>query len=154
MLALVIAVLVTVLNLAIGMPQPLLMGILAGLLEFLISVGHTIWLVIALIVALAGGSTYLPVSNPVFALIVFGMYILYTQIDLNILIPAIVGGRVHLHPMVVLMGIIIGATVGGVLGVALAAPTIATLRIAGRYLQKYMFDMEPPEEDSATAVAG
>ena len=40
-------------------------------------------------------------------------------------------------------GVIIGAAVGGVLGVALAAPTIASLRIIGRYLYAKLFDLDP-----------
>jgi hypothetical protein len=45
--------------------------------------------------------------------------------------------------MVVIIGVIVGASVGGVLGVALAAPTIASLRVVGRYIYARMFDLEP-----------
>ncbi len=142
-LALAVTVIITTLSFAIGLPQPLLMGILAGLLEFLVSVGHTIWLLIALALALVQGSTYLPVSNVVFALIVLATNLVFTKFDLNFLIPRIVGGRVHLHPIVVILGIIIGATFAGVLGIALAAPTIATLRVVGRYIRAKMLDLTP-----------
>jgi len=142
-LALVVTVILTAISAAIGLPQPLLMGILGGLLEFLVSVGHTIWLIIALILALVEGSTYLPVSNLVFALIVLGTNLIFTKFDLNYLIPRIVGERVNLHPMVVILGIIVGASIGGVLGIALAAPTIASLRVIGRYLHAKLFDLPP-----------
>ena len=142
-LAVTVTGIITALSYAIGLPQPLLMGILAGLLEFTVSVGHTIWLIIALALALIEGSTYLPVSNAVFALIVVGSNLVFTKFDLNFLIPKIVGSRVHLHPVVVLIGIIIGATVAGVLGIALAAPSIATLRVVGRYIHAKMFDLPP-----------
>lgn len=152
-LAFVVALIITTVSFAIGLPQPLLMGILAGLLEFLVSVGHTIWLIVALVIALVDGSTWLPVSNWVFALIVVATNLLFTKFDLNFLIPKIVGERVNLHPMVVLIGIIIGASVAGVLGIALAAPTIATLRVIGSYIHAKMFDLEPfvehPLEEAA-----
>ncbi len=152
-LAIVVTLILTLLSLAIGLPQPLLMGILGGLLEFTVSVGHTIWLIIALALALVEGSTTLPVSNPVFALIVLGTNLFFTKFDLNYLIPRIVGERVNLHPMVVILGIIVGASVGGVLGIALAAPTIASLRILGRYVHAKLFDLDPfaPPEDEAAA---
>ena len=152
-LALTVTAIVTALSFAIGLPQPLLMGVLAGLLEFLVSVGHTIWLIVALIVALVEGSTYLPVSNWVFALIVIGTNLLFTKFDLNFLIPKIVGSRMHLHPMVVIVGIVVGATVGGVLGIALAAPTIASLRVIGRYLYFKFFEPDPIPEAGALVTS-
>jgi predicted PurR-regulated permease PerM len=143
-LALVMMLVVTGVSVLLGLPQPFLLGVLAGLLEFLPSVGHLIWISIALPLALVTGSTWLPISNnALFALLVIGAYIAFTQFDLNFLIPRIIGERVRLHPLVVIGGIIIGARIGGVLGVALAAPTIATLRIFGRYIYALLFDMDP-----------
>nr|MBN1228818.1 AI-2E family transporter [Anaerolineae bacterium] len=142
-LSIIVALLLTVISAVIGLPQPILMGVLGGLLEFLPSIGHAIWLVIASVLALLEGSTWLPVSNFVFFLIIVGIHTAYTQFDLNILIPRIIGRQVHLHPMVVIIGIIIGAQVGGILGVALAAPTIASLRIIGRYIYARLFDLDP-----------
>jgi predicted PurR-regulated permease PerM len=160
-LAVLIAIMVTVLCMAVGFPQPVLMGIFAGFMEFLLSVGHTIWLITALIIGLIEGSTYLPISNLAFAFVILLVQAIYTQIDLNILIPRIIGRQVHLHPMIVILGIIIGATVGGVLGIVLAAPTIATLRVLGRYVYARLLDLDPfplvgpvaapPEERAACA---
>jgi predicted PurR-regulated permease PerM len=146
LVAIVAAILNTIIAFAIGLPEPLLMGLLAGVLEFLVSVGHTIWLIIALVLALTQGSTYLPVSPLVFALIVIGTNLLFTKLDLNFVIPRIVGERMHLHPMVVLIGIVVGASVGGVLGIALAAPAIASLRVLGRYIRAKLFDLDPYSE--------
>jgi predicted PurR-regulated permease PerM len=142
-LALIVGVIITIVSTILGLPQPLLMGMLAAVLEFLPSVGHTIWVAIALIVALLEGSTTLPVSNIVFAGLVAGVHLAFTQFDLNFLIPRIIGREVNLHPMVVIIGLIIGASVGGVLGLALAAPAIATLRVLGRYIYAMLFDLDP-----------
>jgi len=160
-LAVVVGTMVGLLCTAIGFPQPILMGIFAGFVEFLPSIGHAIWLVTAIIIGLIEGSTYLPISNVGFAIVIIVMQTVYTQVDLNILIPRIIGRQVHLHPMVVIIGIIVGAVVGGVLGVALAAPTIATLRVVGRYIYARLLDLEPfpligpivvpPEERAACA---
>ena len=146
-LALVVMVIITVVAAIIGLPQPMVWGVFAGLMEFLPSVGHAIFLVAAVLVALVEGSATLPISNAAFALVVVGVHTVYTQVDLNYLIPRIVGAQVHLHPMVVIIGIIVGASIGGVLGVALAAPVIASARALGGYVYRRIFEMEPFEEE-------
>lgn len=143
LLALIVAVIITAEGLIIGLPFALLMGVMAGLLEFLPTIGHGIWLVTASLLALILGSTWLPVPNWVFLLIVVAVHIVFTQFDLNYLIPKIIGRSVHLPPLVVILGIIAGASVAGVLGVVLAAPSIASLRVLGGYVYARLFDQDP-----------
>ncbi len=143
LLALIVSIIISVETSIIGLRFSLVMGLLAGLLEFLPSIGHTIWIILAGALALLGGSTWIPVPNWVFALIVFGLHIVYTQFDLNYLIPLIIGRRVHLPPLVIILGIVVGASVAGVLGVVLAAPTIASLRVLFRYVYARLVDIDP-----------
>ncbi len=143
LLSLIVTVILTTLSAVLGLPQPILLGVWGGLLEFLPSIGNTIWGLTVIIVALAAGSTYLPLPNAIFALVVFGAYAAFAQLDINILIPTIIGRQVRLHPVVVILGVIIGATIGGVLGVALAAPTIASLRVVMRYVYANLCDLDP-----------
>lgn len=162
-LALVVAAIQTVIASIIGLPQPIFWGIFAGLLEFLPSVGHAIYFIFGALVAIIEGSTTLPVSNVAFVVVFAIVHTVFTQVDLNLLIPRIIGAQVHLHPMVVIIGIIIGASVGGVLGVALAAPVIASARVLGRYIYARLFNLDPfpqvekepadiPEPQRATAA--
>ena len=142
-LALVVAIVLTVAGLATGLRFALALGILGGLLEFLPSIGHGIWLVIALAVALVEGSAWIPIQPWAFALLILGLHIVFQQVDLNYLIPRIIGGHVRLHPLLVILGIVVGAALAGVLGIALAAPTIATARILGRYVYAGLLDLDP-----------
>ena len=142
-LVVVVAVIITVGGFVVGLPFAFAMGVLAGLLEFLPSLGHGIWLAIAALLTLFRGSTWLPLPNWIVALIVIGLHSVFQQVDLNILIPTIIGRRVRLHPLFVILGIVAGATLAGVLGIFLAAPTIASMRLLGRYLQARLFDLEP-----------
>ena len=144
-LALVVSLIITVAGFVVGLPFALALGILAGLLEFLPSLGHGLWLAVALGVALVEGSVWLPIQNWAFALLVLGLHVVFQQVDLNFLIPRIIGGHVRLHPLVVILGIVVGAALAGVLGVALAAPVIASLRILGRYVYAGIFDLDPFE---------
>ncbi len=75
-------------------------------------------------------------------LIVIGLMLIFEQVDMNYLIPRIVGKRVQLPALVVILGIVAGAILAGVIGIPLAAPTIASLRVIGRYIFANLFDME------------
>ncbi len=142
-LAGVVTVIITAVAFIIGLPGALPMGLLAGVLEFLPSIGHGIWLSIAATLAFFLGSTWWPMPNWAFALLVIGLHVLFDQLDTNYLIPRIIGRRMHLHPLVVILGIVGGALMGGVLGIALAAPTIASLRVLGRYIYANLVDTDP-----------
>lgn len=142
-LALIVATIFTLVGFVIGLPFALTMGVLAGLLEFMPSLGHGIWLTIAALLSLFFGSTWLPLPNWVFTLVVVGMHLFYQQFDLNYLIPRVIGRRLHLPPLVVILGIVSGALLAGVLGVVLAAPTIASARVVGRYVYANLFDLQP-----------
>jgi len=143
LLATVVATIISVIGLIIGLPSPFAMGIFAGLMEFLPSVGHGIWLTTASIIALFAGSTWMKVPNWVFALVIVSLHVIFQQFDLNYLIPRIIGRQVHLPPLVVIFGIVAGAAMAGVLGIALAAPTIASARVLGRYIFANLFDIDP-----------
>ncbi len=141
-LSLVVAALFIALGFMLGLPFALAMGILAGILEFLPSIGHGIWLLTAAILSFFLGSTWIPVPHWVFMLIVIGIHLIFEQVDINFLIPHIVGRRVKLPPLVVILGIVAGAILAGVIGIPLAAPTIASMRVFGRYIFTNLFDMD------------
>ncbi len=126
----------------LGLPFALAMGILAGILEFLPSLGHTIWFITAALLAFFLGSTWIPLPHWAFMLLVIGLDLIFEQFDMNFLIPRIVGRRVKLPALVIILGIIAGAILAGVLGIPLAAPTIASLRIIGRYIFANLLDIE------------
>ncbi len=139
---------------AIGLPNVLILSLLAVVLEFLPSLGHTIWLIIAIPIALLRGSLWLPLPNFWFAVLVLGIHIVLQQVDLNFYIPRFVGRRVHLHPLVVIVGIIVGGILAGVLGIFLAAPIISSLRVIVKYTYCKLLDLYPwpPQEEGEPAM--
>ncbi len=142
-LVLVVATIFTIVGLILGLPFALAMGVFAGILELLPSIGHGIWLTVAAILALTAGSLWIALPNWVFMLVVIGLHLIYQQFDLNYLIPRIIGRSLHLPPLVVILGIGAGAVLAGVLGILLAAPTIASGRVLVRYIYANLFDLEP-----------
>jgi predicted PurR-regulated permease PerM len=147
LLAGVVAIIQTVVCLLLGLRFGLFLGLLAGLLEFVPSLGHTLWFILAGITAIFGGSTWLPLQNWVILIILGGVDVIFSQFDLNYLIPRIVGRSLRLPPLVVILGIVFGAAVAGVIGVLLASPTVASLRVLGRYTYARIFDLDPLLQD-------
>ncbi len=151
-LAIVVTLMFTVFGFVLGLPFALAMAVFAGLMEFLPSVGHAIWLFVASLLAYFLGSTWIPLPNWAYMLLIIGLHLVFEQFDLNYLIPRIIGRRVHLPPLVVILGIVSGAVLAGVLGILLAAPTIASARVLARYIYANLFDMEPFPESSASPL--
>jgi len=143
LLGLLIAVITTVVNTAIGLPNALALGLLAGVLEFIPNIGPTIAAIPAILIALFQGSYWLPLSNFWFAVLVAGVYVLIQQVEANLLIPRIMGRSLNLHPLVVLVAVILGGSLAGILGVLIAAPTVATLRVLADYIYRRLTDQEP-----------
>jgi predicted PurR-regulated permease PerM len=139
LLSIIVSIIFIVMGSLLGLPFALAMGILAGILEFLPSIGHAIWLFIASLLAFFLGSTWIPIQNWVF---IIGLHLFFEQFDLNYLIPRIIGRSVHLPPLVVILGIVSAALLAGVLAIPLAAPTIASARIIGRYIFANLLDIE------------
>jgi predicted PurR-regulated permease PerM len=129
-----------------GMPGALLLGILAGTLEIIPSLGPTLSMIPAVIIALIQGSTVLNeygVNNFGFALITLAIYFIIQQLENYILVPRIIGRGVNLHPIIVLCGVGIGFNLFGVLGALFAAPVIASLRVLGGYIHAKLLDYPP-----------
>jgi predicted PurR-regulated permease PerM len=146
-LAFIVTLIFIVVGLIIGIPFTLAMAVFAGLMEFIPSIGHGIWLFVASLLVFFQGSTWLPLQNWLVMVILIGVHLIFEQVDLNFLIPSIIGRRVRLHPLVVILGILVGAILAGVLGVVLAAPTISSIRVIGRYVYARMFDLDPYPEN-------
>jgi predicted PurR-regulated permease PerM len=118
---------------ALGLPGAPLLGILAGLLEVLPNIGPILAAIPAILLALLQGSSVLSVSNLVFALIVIVFYLVVQQLENSIIVPRLIGQAVDLPPILIMAGVIVGASVGGILGAFMAAPIIATGRILAQY---------------------
>jgi len=143
-LMVIVGVIVWLGNELLGTPQALLLGLLAGLLEVIPSLGPVLATIPAVILALFFGSSYINVENWVFALLVIAFYILVQVIENQLLVPYVLGDAVDLPPLIVIIGVVIGGSTFGLLGVFLATPVISS----GREVFMYLYDkiLEPPPE--------
>ncbi len=68
-------------------------------------------------------------SNPYVPLFILLYFWLITMIDHNILLPTIVGGNVHLNPLITILGVIAAAIIWGIAGMIIIIPTIGVVKI-------------------------
>jgi predicted PurR-regulated permease PerM len=111
------------------MDYPLVLGIAAAFLYIVPYIG------MATLATAAGLIAYFTASSPVTcALIaVISCLIFNLVIDYGVT-PRVVGSGVGLHPLMVIFALLSGAQVGGIMGMILAVPVIASLRVVAIYL--------------------
>lgn len=132
----------------LGVQNSFALGLLAGLLEFVPTLGPIISAVVAILVAVFQPTNYLGLASWQFALIVLALMIVIQQLENNLLVPRILGGALDLKPIVVIVSVFMGASLAGILGAILAAPVVASLRLLGHYAWRKLFDLPPfPEAD-------
>ncbi|MCA9999884.1 MAG: AI-2E family transporter, partial [Anaerolineales bacterium] len=74
----------------------------------------------------------------------------------NFLVPRIVGEALDLHPLLVIVGVFMGASLAGIVGAILAAPVLASIKLIGVYAWRKLFDLHPfpePEEDVGSRLS-
>ncbi len=106
----------------IDLPFWLLIGIIAGFLNLIPFMGPVVGGALAVLVALLNGS----VSQAIWAVLIM---IAIQQVDNHVITPMVQRTRVNLSPLVIVLALIIGGTVAGLLGVLVAVPVTAAVRI-------------------------
>ncbi len=142
-LGLVIGLAVWISMMIVGLPNAGLMGLLAGLLEVIPTFGPILATIPALLIAFFQGSTYLPMSNFWFTILVLAIYFVIQQTENAYLVPRIMGRRMLLHPVIIFIGVLAGGLLFGALGVLLAAPVIGTIRVLLSYAYAKLLDEDP-----------
>src|SRR5438876_5317937 len=110
----------------IGLPSPLVLGTIAGLLEFVPLVGP---LLLAILVALLA----LLHSGLGMAFVVLLFLGVLRIVQDYVIYPRIIGEGIHLHPLAVILAILAGAEIAGVAGIFLAIPVIAIITVSYRH---------------------
>ncbi len=127
----------------IGVRFPIGLGVLGGLAKFIPIVGPVTAGFIAALVGLFQPSNWFGLVPLAYAaVVVISVVILDQTIDI-FLVPRIMGTTLNLHPALILVGLVIGASLAGVIGLLLSAPTIASFFLLGRYVYRKMSDLSP-----------
>ena len=105
----------------LGVPYALALGPLVSLTALIPCLGAWISAIPAVLVALA--------VSPTTAVLTALLYLAIQQLEGNFLTPKIQGDTLRVHPIFVLLAVIIGGGLGGLVGVVVAVPSLAVLRV-------------------------
>ena len=114
----------------VGLPNPLLWGVAAALLEFVPYLGAA---TMTVMLTIAGLVTF---DDPGRALLVPGVYVVINLTQANVISPIILGRRLTLNPVAIFVGLLFWTMVWGVAGAFLAVPLLATLKIFCDHIER------------------
>lgn len=120
LLALIIGVLVYLGLTILGVKYALLLAILAAFAELVPVVGPVLAAIPAIAIAFTDGGTSL-------GFMVVAFYIIIQQFENHLMYPLVVNKVVGVPPLLVILGLIIGAKLFGFLGILLSVPVAAAL---------------------------
>ncbi len=104
----------------LGIPYSLPLAVLAGLLEAVPNIGPTIAAIPAILLGLT--------VSPLIGLGALAMSILIQQLENNLIVPKIMQSATGTAPLVTIIVLLVGYTLGGISGAILAMPIFLTLK--------------------------
>ena len=137
-----------------GVPFSLLLGLVTGVLEVIPIIGPITAGAIACLVALGNPNPF-GWSQLVYVGAIAVMYTVLRHAEDYFVIPLVIGRIVRLHPALVIFALLSGGAVFGLLGVVLAVPVAATLRLVLIYVSAKLRDEDPfPRLEEELAAEG
>jgi predicted PurR-regulated permease PerM len=104
-------------------PLALSLGVLAGFGYLIPYIGTLVAVILTVLLVLLANPGWWPVIS------VLIVYVIVQTLEGFLITPRILGDRLKLHPMVVIIGLIIGGSLFGILGIILALPVMALLKV-------------------------
>jgi len=130
----------------LGVPYPLLIGIVTFFLESIPVIGPMVAVVPAVLLSLF----FMPLLTTLLLLIWF---IIFQQLVTNVLGPRIMGMAVGIHPLEALLAVLVGFPLGGLLGAFLAVPVAGIIHIMLREAYLYWAPKSTPLQAPAPGPA-
>ncbi len=103
----------------LGLPSPMLLALIAAVMEAVPLVGPLLGAIPAILVAAT--------VSPELALAVAGIYLVIQLVEGNVLVPLVMRNTIGLSPFLVIVSLLIGGGAGGIVGALLAVPIAAAL---------------------------
>lgn len=113
---------------ALGMPTPLLWGVMAGLLNFVPYLGPIIALAVITLVSL------FTFDQPGAIMAPPAVFLVLHFLEGQVAEPMIMGDRFAINPVVIFVWVLIWGWLGGAIGVLIAVPLLVALRICATHI--------------------
>lgn len=120
--AIIVGILTSIAMAILGVKYAVLLGFMIGLFNLIPYIGAIIAVAIAAIITLLTGG----LSQAIWMLVVV---VILQQIDANIINPKIVGDSLEISPILVILAVTVGGAYFGIIGMFLAVPIIAILKV-------------------------
>jgi predicted PurR-regulated permease PerM len=117
---------------ALGMPNPVLWGVMAGVLNYVPYLGAMVGVGVVTVIAIT------TIETLGLALLVPLIYLALTALEGTIVTPAILGARLRLNPVAIFLGVILWGWLWGVPGALLAVPILTTLKVIADAYPRFM----------------
>ena len=121
LIALAVSVLSWILFKIVGLPSPMLFGVIAGITNIIPYIGPWIGGALAAIVGFT--------VSPLVGVLTIVVALLVQQVDNIVLHPVIMSKTVHLHPVTIMITLLIFGYFWGIIGMILSTPIVAGLKI-------------------------
>lgn len=137
----------------LGLPGGLVMGVVAGVLEFIPLVGPLTVAIMAAVLAILHAGPF----NAFLVLLFLGVLRIVHDYAVY---PRLIGQGIHLHPLAVIFAILAGEKLAGVAGIFLAIPVVAILTVSYRHWLEHRGSegfadlLEPSPAPAVPAVPG
>ena len=137
-----------------GVPFSLLLGLMTGVLEVIPIIGPITAGAVACLVALGSPNPF-GWSQILYVAAIAIMYTILRHAEDYFVIPLVIGRIVRLHPALVIFSLLSGGAAFGLIGVILAVPVAATLRLILIYVSAKLRDEDPfPRLEEVLAEEG
>lgn len=119
------------------------LALLAGLARFVPYVGPAVAWTSYGLVALFQGSTIFGLTPIWYVVLVVGLAWFTDVILDNFVSTRLMGNALQIHPAAVMVSALVGANLFGLVGVVLAAPVVATMKLVWSYVINRLMDIDP-----------
>ena len=128
---------------SLGVRNPVALAAMTGLAVFVPYVGIWVTASVLLVVTFFQPSNYFGFLPWQYAVMVLAVALVINFTFDNYITPRFLGRTLDIHPAAVLVAALVMASLLGLIGIFLAAPVVATLKLLGIYVFKKMFDLDP-----------
>lgn len=135
LVALLVGLLAGIWSFALGIPFPVLIALAAAVTDVVPYIGPVVGALPAVALGL--------LQSPWTALYAALGFVAIHQVEGTVLGPQVVGEAVGLHPLVIVLVVLIGAQAAGLLGMVVAVPVAAALRITAEHLYRVIAQGAP-----------
>jgi predicted PurR-regulated permease PerM len=133
----------SVATLFLGFPHALALGLMAGVLEFIPIAG---WITSAITIITIGLLTH---SHWIWMAALLGLW----RMTMDYFIaPRVMGHELEIHPLLAIFTVMVGGAVGGIVGIYLSVPLVASLRVVWHRFSRTepanLHELQPPATHS------